>query len=139
MKKRKMTSNTFNLYRHAMGWDWTRYRPEFQWFDLDSIVGGQNSEWNELVGQNPSLKNALYEVHSKFYGDKMNFFQERYNVDEQTVKKFFTVYVGYHPAYGMYMCSVGPYYGRKAADEMNKFAYFTFRFASTDSRNIIYK
>jgi len=135
--KRKMTSKArFNLHRFAMGWDWQSYRPEYEWFTLDNILSGQDEKWNQLVAKNPSLEKIIHHVQSE-YQDYVDTFAERYQVNPEQVKEFYSMNVGYHPAYGAYMVGVGPYVGTKQEDEENKFGYFTMRYPSTDSRNLL--
>jgi hypothetical protein len=126
----------FNLYRQAVGTDWQRYRPQYEWFNIDSVLSGSNQRWKELELMNPSLKRFLYSATIS-YNDYIEKFQERYNVDESMIKQFYTMYVGYHPAYGAYSVGVGPYVGEKQADGENKFGYFTQRYPSTDSKSVI--
>jgi len=126
----------FNLYRRAAT-DWQRYRPQYEWFTIDSVLSGSNQRWKELELKNPSLKRFMYAAKSAYQG-YVEKFQDRYNVDDGLVKQFYNMYVGYHPAYGAYMVGVGPYVGDKQQDEENKFGYFTQRFPSTDSKNILY-
>jgi len=133
---KNQNKHIFNLYRNAVGTDWQRYRPQYEWFTMDSILSGSNPRWKELESSNPSLSRTMYAVKAAYEGYSEKF-QERYNLSEQQVKQFYNVYVGYHPAYGAYMVGVGPYVGAKQADEENKFGYFTQRFPSTDSKNVV--
>ena len=126
----------FNLYRYSMGWDWMSFRPEYEWFTLESILSGHDDKWNQLTTKNPSLLKVLNHIQIE-YQDYINKFVERYNVNPQKVKEFYNMHVGYHPAYGAYMVGVGPYVGEKPEDEENKYGYFTMRYPSTDSRNLL--
>jgi hypothetical protein len=126
----------FNLYRFAMGWDWQAYRPEYEWFTLKDILSGKNEKWNQLVAKNPSLEKIVNHIQLQ-YQTKVNTFVERYGVSPEQVQDFYNMYVGYHPAYGAYMVGVGPYVGNKPEDKDNKFGYFTMRYPSTDSRNLL--
>ena len=133
---KKMTNQGFNLYKFSMGWDWQAYRPQYEWFTLDSILSGKDEKWNQLVEKNPSLSRIIYHIQTEFQ-DYMDKFVERYQTNPDLVRKFYNMYVGYHPAYGAYMVGVGPYVGSKSEDEQNKFGYFTMRYPSTDSRNLL--
>ena len=129
-------SAIFNLYKYSMGSDWMDYRPEYQWFLLDNILDGSDERWKDLVSKNPSLSNVAHHVIAE-YNRYVNTFSERYNIQLERVKDFYNMYIGYHPRYGAYMVGIGPYVGTKPEDEANKFGYFTMRFPSTDSKNII--
>ncbi|MFA7219355.1 MAG: hypothetical protein WC119_02505 [Synergistaceae bacterium] len=131
-----MNSHTFNLFKKAMGNRWRAYRPQFDWFKIEDIVKGTDPSWNELVELNPSLKYAIYEFSKVFTEQKMSEFRNRYGLQDDVIKEFFHIYVGYHPSFGLYLCSIGPYKGPKEEDAQNKFGYFTHRLASTDSYNL---
>lgn len=132
----KKSKNIFNLFKESMGSKWRVYRPEYQWFKVEEILNGTNKDWNELVQINPSLQYAVYEFSKVFLQKKMGEFRGRYQVPDEIIKQFFNVYVGYHPSFGLYLGSIGPYTGKKVEDSENRFAYFTHRLASTDSDNL---
>lgn len=142
MKKIKSRNNSFNLYRHSLkkysatGHDVQVYRKQYYWFNLEDILSGKAVEWNELEKANPSLKGFVYEAQSK-YNYYMNIFRERYQTSEDMIRKIYRMYVSYHPAYGAYYLSVGPYVGEKIEDQQNKFGYFTRRFASTETKSLL--
>ena len=129
------TKVVYNLFKKASGIPQI-YRPTFEWFSREEILGGKNRRWNELLKLNPSLGPASDEFTIVFYNSKMKQFQDRFNLEENKIREFFKVYVGYHPNFGLYLCSVGPYTGQKIEDSMNKFGYFTHKLISLDADSI---
>ena len=112
------------------------YRPEFTWMSIEDIESGKSREWNNLSSLNPSLNLAIKEFSVVFKSNYMEKYKKRFQTSPEMIKKFFKIYVGYHPAYGLYLMSIGPYMGKKEELNENKFGYFTQRLASTDSDSL---
>jgi len=129
-------NNTFNLHKESMGVKSMNYRPEFTWMSLDDIQNGSNREWNDFSALNPSLNSAIKEFSLVFKDKYTDYYQDRFNTSPEMIERFFKIYVGYHPAYGLYLMSIGPYKGNKPEINENRFGYFTQRLTSTDSDSI---
>lgn len=132
----KKKANIFNLQKESMGAKSMDYRPEFTWMSLEDIESGKSSEWNNFSSLNSSLNLAIKEFSLVFKSKYMDYYQNRFNASPEMIERFFKIYVGYHPAYGLYLMSIGPYRGNKPEINDNRFGYFTQRLTSTDSDSI---
>ena len=124
---------TFNLQhfmvKEAMGAKQYRYRDQTHWNRLDDVVQGhgeaveeigadgqtiQRKDWKTLKTEIPSLNGVLYEILN-FKAGREAFFQARYGISKAEVRDIFQMFVGYHPFYGCYALSVGPYFASATA------------------------
>lgn len=123
------------LSKFAMAGPHHIYRNQMKWFKYEDVVAGHNEEWNEMESTNPTLKHALNEI-TKFRNNKQLYFSRAYGYAPEEVNKIFKVFIGYDPNYGVYLNSVGPYYGSKDAIWKGKFAFFTRRFQTANEEDI---
>jgi hypothetical protein len=111
------------LIKEAMGARAYRYRDQIHWNRIEDVIKGQavavveigsddnnvkQKTWEELRKEMPSLNGAIYEILD-FKAEREAFFQARYGIPKDDVRDIFQVFVGYHPFYGCYALSVGPY------------------------------
>ena len=133
-------TESFNLEKfrkEAAGSDWLVYRQTgWKWWNYNDLVDGQDPEWIKAVATTPSLNGAFNEItHDKINYD--NIFRQRYGVNEQELNQIFFVFLGYHPAYGLYADFIGPYVGLKGSDKKNKYAYFMRRFQKANTNETL--
>lgn len=121
--------------RFAMAGPHHIYRNQMKWFKYEDVITGANEEWNEMEKSNPTLPHALHEI-TKFRNNKQMYFSKAYGYPVDEVNKIFKVFIGYDPNYGVYLNSVGPYYGAKDAIWKGKFAFFTRRFQTANETDI---
>jgi len=135
-----MKFNLNKFIKEAMGAPTWRYRSEIKWSRLEEAVKGtpiasiesdindpnsvpKELTWSELKTKNENgVRSALYEILN-WREKTLAKFKSRYKLNNSKLKDLFQVYVGYHPFYGLYMCSVGPYYaGDGMWNKMSKIA-----------------
>ena len=124
-----MKFNLNSFIKEAMGAPAWRYRSEIKWCRIEDAVrgtpiacieGDENSPdspvreltWSELKAKEKNgVRSSLYEILN-FKAKVEKIFRARYKMEDRKLKEFFQLFVGYHPFYGVYMCSVGPYFAK---------------------------
>lgn len=124
-----MKFNLDNFIKEAMGAPAWRYRSEIKWCRIEDAVRGtpiacvesdendlnsvpKELTWSELKAKRDNgVRSSLFEILN-FKAKVEAIFQSRYNMDNRKLREFFQLFVGYHPFYGVYMCSVGPYFAK---------------------------
>lgn len=115
------------LVREAMGYTRQENRDPYEWWDYEQLVGGGNEQWNHWVSVDGSLSDVLDDC-ADFRHKTFRTLRAMYGMTDDQLKNIWKTYVGYHPAYGAYICSIGPYIGTKFVGEaQDKFAYFIIR------------
>jgi len=127
-----MKFNLKKFIKEAMGAFAWRYRSQIMWCSLEDAIRGtpiasvENDKndptsppvtltWSELKNKRDNgVRTSLYEILN-FRAKTDRFFKARYGLNDAKLREVFQIMVGYHPFYGLYMCSVGPYY---ASDTM---------------------
>ena len=108
-----------NMTKEAMAGKARRYRDETKWCSIEDAVKGTETAlvykdgsgvqtWEELKKEIPSTEGILYEILA-FKAKTQARLMERYGDNKEEVDKYFQVLTGFHPMYGLYMTSVGPY------------------------------
>lgn len=113
-----MKFNLSQFRKEAMGAIWQRNRLAMKWSLLEDAIkgnaialGGQGEEavtWAQLVSENESIGGLLNEALSE-KAKKIALFTDRYAASREQIRKLNLFYVAYHPLYGAYFMSVGPY------------------------------
>lgn len=151
------------LQRFAMGAPYWKGREAFMWWNILDIVEGERNpaenipseegqetpyqSWLKWVKVNSSL-NTLKDKAIKQHKAFEKLYIERYAVTPLEARKFFSIVIGYHPEFGGYITSVGPYRfmdkKKKAKDEpfrkldkLNRFAFFTLRAKSCTPKSLV--
>jgi len=124
------------LQREAMGYQRQENRPTYQWWDYDEIASGSNEQWNMWSTEiDRSLQTVLKEAqHSR--GKIIRDIQYKYSMTPSQIQQMLKTYIGYAPAYGAYICSVGPYMGSEEAGQ-HKFGYFVKRLRKSSPEAIM--
>ncbi len=151
------------LQRFAMGAPAWKGREAFMWWNILDIINGERDpnamtpppdgketpyqSWENLVKVNSSLnalKNKAIQQHKSF----QQLYMDRYNVTPLEANNFFAIVVGYHPEFGGYITSVGPYRFKdkkkqkkdevfRKLDSLNRFAFFTLRAKSCTPESLV--
>lgn len=111
-----------------MGAPWQRYRQQTKWCKLEDAVRGNavalegGETWDDVKKRVPSLDGILNEaLNAKAV--KIAVFTERYAATREQIKQMNMFFVSYHPLYGAYFMSLGPYVAPpKYWDTMKKYA-----------------
>ena len=77
-------------------------------------IAVRQKTWKNLKDEIPSLNGVLYEILN-FKAQREALFIGRYGISKEQARKTFQLFVGYHPFYGCYALSVGPYFASKNA------------------------
>ena len=123
---KKFNLAEFIIKKEAMGYTRQRYRDQYEWWDYEELMGGADDRWQEWVRTDRSLSDVLRDA-----GQIRNKLSRRlmglYGLPLSEIPKIFKTYIGYHPTYGAYICSIGPYLGSTFESSQDKFGYFIIR------------
>lgn len=115
------------LIRQAMGSTPQAKRDPYDWWDYETLVSGGDAKWRQHVAIDRSLIDVLSDC-TAFRNKKFRELRDMYGLTDDQLKNIWKTYIGYHPSYGAYILSVGPYVGDTFAEEArDKFAYFKIR------------
>lgn len=120
-------------YVEAMGYQHWRTRPQFQWWDYESLISSPKITGSRSPSQPPSSMDDL-EVKSADPIDQwvlwastdkslnrllrdagiyrsryLRAINEEYGINTELAGKMMKTFVGYHPSYGGYITQIGPY------------------------------
>ena len=120
----------FNLQKHyldeILAYTRQETRENYNWWDYDQLRSGGDETWNRFVSMERSLVDALQDAGVDRQS-RLRSLQRIYGLPPSELGKIFKTYIGYHPAYGAYICHIGPYMGTKFAEADNKFSFYVKR------------
>ena len=149
--------NLANYHRYLFGMAKPQvYREQATWWNYSDImkykdvpieslspeVVQEMKTWQQALQEEPTLLAVLAEAEEFRYGKQGVFDKLRslYNMNDDEIQKVFQTYIGYHPQYGSYITSVGPYLGA-GMDEpesySDKFGYYVIKKSRTTMGDIM--
>lgn len=149
--------NLSNYHRFVFGMAKPQvYREQATWWNYEDIVAYNKvpldqlppekvkeiQTWNKALQEEPTLLAVLAEAEEFRYGNKGVFdkIKSLYHMGDDEIKKVFQTYIGYHPQYGSYITSVGPYLGAGMDDPefyRDKFGYYVIKKSRTTMVDIM--
>ena len=140
--------NAFNLFKHclqkeAMGYSHLKSRDPYEWWDYEELVGGGDERWNAWLRSDRSLSDVLRDANQFRQKIFLNIRRTYPGVTDPS--SVFKTYIGYHPSYGAYMCSIGPYFSlggghgqtHVVSEAIDKFGYFIIRKRKSSQEEIM--
>ena len=94
--------------RQAMGYTRMEFRDQYQWWDLEELLKTPADSWKEQVELVPSLKDVMLDARRRRKSSISKVSTDQ-NVPVATAARMVKTYIGFHPAYGAYLCQLGPY------------------------------
>ena len=135
--KKAMSEEADKITKEAMaGTTWQRNRENYHWWNLDDLMPDPTRDplFAQCLESEPTLMNAYEET--QFFHRKTTFqFCRKYGLTPNGVSQVYKMFFGYHPVYGAYYTSIGPYKGNKPEGQ-NRFSYFTKRMRKADDESI---
>jgi len=134
--KTSMSQEADKITKEAMGYTNQRNREDYTWWNMDDLGRNPDADpqFAEALETEPTLRNAFNEA--QIFQNKMTaYFAHQYGLNPRAIGQIYKMFFGYHPVYGAYYCSIGPYKGPKAEGE-NRFSYFTKRMRKKDVSDI---
>ena len=148
--------NLSNYHRYLFGMAKPQvYREQATWWNYSNImkykdipiaelppeVAQEMNQWQQALQEEPTLLAVLAEAEEFRHGKQGVFDKLRslYNMDDEEIQKVFQTYIGYHPQYGSYITSVGPYLGA-GMDKDNysdKFGYYVIKKSRTTMGDVM--
>lgn len=121
-------------YVEAMGYTHQHNRDQYRWWDYEELKSSPSEDWNNWVNSDPSLADVLRDA-SSYRGKALQKINETYGLNISEASQLVKTYIGYHPAYGGYICQIGPYISKGfwhgsdhiVEQAVDKFAYFVIR------------
>ena len=121
-------------YVEAMGYKHQKNRNQYQWWDYEELRSSPPEEWHNWTSSDPSLADVLRDAATS-RGKALQKIYETYGLNISEAAKLVKTYIGYHPAYGGYICQIGPYISKGfwhgsdhvVEQAVDKFAYFVIR------------
>ena len=109
-------------------------REPYRWWDYEELTGGAPDTWTNWAETTPSLNGLLRDTMVR-RGIKITEAMDEYGISQAEATQLVRAFVGYHPAYGGYICLIGPYFSQGAGhgiehryEEANdKFNYYVWR------------
>ena len=109
-------------------------RDQYLWWDLEEVEKNAPESWSEKVDMVPSLLTVLNIARAKRKSATLAVSND-YNVQIPVAARMIKTYIGFHPAYGSYLCQLGPYKsdgfwwgGEKIVkDAVGRFGYYILR------------
>jgi hypothetical protein len=122
------------FYKEAMGYTPQWKRQPYMWWDYEILQSSPPADWNEWVEADRSLRDVLIEARVS-RGKSIARIMDVYKISRDEAAKLFKTYVGYHPAYGGYICNVGVYLsegfwhgeGHVIQEALDKFSFYVLR------------
>jgi hypothetical protein len=111
-----------------------RNRDVYRWWSYDQLRSSPPESWNTWSSEAPSLNYVFSDLEHKI-GAKVKATMDYYGVPEASAKQLVKGFLGYHPSYGAYICSIGPYYSEgfwfgpahRHAEADDKFNFYIIR------------
>ena len=134
--KESMSQEADRITKEAMGATWQRNREDYTWWNLDDLGSNpeSNPEFSQFLEGEPTLMAAFNEARV-FHQKMTRYFSSKYALPPRAVGQIYKMFFGYHPIYGAYYTSIGPYKGPKEEGE-NRFSYFTKRMRKKDANYV---
>lgn len=120
-------------YAQRHGWTHQKHREQYSWWDYEDLASGKApnlEEWNTSVSSEPSLTGIVNEALSQRV-KKIRGCHLMYGLPMDLASKMVKTYIGYSPAYGGYICQIGPYVNETAGnvipEAIGRFNFYVMR------------
>ena len=119
------------VIKYSMGYTRQKNREQYVWWDYEELSSGRSpnlEEWNISFAAEPSLMGILNEAETRRRKAIHEDAKQQYGLPPDLAAKMIKTYIGYSPAYGGYICQLGPYLSERPIHEaIGKFSFYVFR------------
>ena len=111
------------LIQEAMGSQRMENRDAYYWWDYEELKSEPDEDWATWSEAEPGLNDVLKDAEA-FRGGVFRKLRLEYGMTNSEILLVFKTYIGFQPSLGAYICSIGPYIGKKFEDSKNKFGFY---------------